>query len=209
MSSTSTQFRQALINDAPLFDIQFAEKTLERLVRYYELLEVWNARLHLVAPASPEDFARRHVLESLLLIKHLPPTAHVADIGSGAGLPILPCLIARDDIQAVLIESSKKKSVFLLESLNRTEVSSRATVIAERFESVATPDVQFVSSRALERFAEVLPEIVDWAPAGAPLLLFGGDSLRQALGALHLEFEEHLIPTSERRFLFITRKSAG
>ena len=52
------------------------------------------------------------MLESLMLLKHLPSDAKIADIGSGAGLPIIPCLIARPDLHATLIESSQKKSVF-------------------------------------------------------------------------------------------------
>ena len=42
-----------------------------------------------------------------------------SDIGSGGGLPIIPCLIARPDLEATLIESSQKKVVFLREALNR------------------------------------------------------------------------------------------
>ena len=87
---------------------------VEQLGAFYSLLTHWNDRLHLVAPCSPEEFATRHVLESLMLLKHLPQDAKIADIGSGAGLPIIPCLLARPDLQATLIESSQKKSVFFV-----------------------------------------------------------------------------------------------
>jgi len=79
------------------FDLDLPAETVTRLGDYYSLLTRWNDRLHLVAPCSPEEFATRHVLESLLLLKHLPDGAKVADIGSGAGLPIIPCLLARQD----------------------------------------------------------------------------------------------------------------
>ena len=104
-------------------------ETLAQLGAFYSLLTRWNDRLHLVAPCSPEEFATRHVLESLLLLKHLPQDAKIADIGSGAGLPIIPCLIARADLKATLIESSQKKTVFLREALNN--LGRQAVIIAQ------------------------------------------------------------------------------
>ena len=182
-----------------MFELEIAPAAESGLSTYYSLLTRWNARLHLVAPCSPEEFATRHVLESLMLLKHLPQDAKIADIGSGAGLPIIPCLIARPDLHATLIESSQKKSVFLREALNT--LARSATIIAKPFEEVPTPDVSFVSCRALDQFVEKLPEIVEWAPGGSSLLLFGGETLRQKLSKETLEFK---IPLSERRFLFVT-----
>src|SRR3954471_18753946 len=164
-------FEQALESNQSAFAIDLAPEALSSLSDYYNLLTPWNARLHLVAPCSPEEFATRHVLESLLLLEHLPDGAKIADIGSGAGLPIIPCLIARPDLHATLIESSHKKSVFLREVLKA--VNRNAVVIARPFEDVETPDVSFVTCRALDQFMEKLPGIVDWAPPGSSLLLFG------------------------------------
>ena len=93
-------FIDALQSNQAAFDLELPEETLARLEEYYSLLTRWNDRLHLVAPCSPEEFAVRHVLESLLLLQHLPQNAKIADIGSGGGLPIIPCLIERLGIQA-------------------------------------------------------------------------------------------------------------
>src|SRR5262249_62144750 len=112
------RFEQALVSNMGSFNLDLPDETVTQLGEYYSLLTRWNDRLHLVAPCSPEEFATRHVLESLILLKHLPPRATIADIGSGAGLPIIPCLIARPDLVATLIESSQKKAVFLREALN-------------------------------------------------------------------------------------------
>lgn len=194
------EFRRTLAGEASAYGLELASEALDGSTKYYQLLCSWNTRLHLVAPTSPSEFAKRHILESLLLLKHLPGEARVADIGSGGGLPIIPCLIARPDIQATLIESSKKKAVFLREVLNQIG-NSQATVISERFQSVIAPAVDFVTCRALERFETILPQLIDWAPPNAILLLFGGPGIKKALDDLGLDFEEDLIPRSERRFL--------
>jgi len=192
-------FEEALKSNQSMFEVDLGSDSLAALSAYYSLLTRWNARLHLVAPCSPEEFATRHVLESLMLLKHLPANAKIADIGSGAGLPIIPCLIVRPDLHATLIESSHKKSVFLREALNA--VARNATIISRPFEEVPPPDVSFVTCRALDQFTEKVPAIIEWAPAGSTLLLFGGETLREKLSK---ETQEYKIPLSERRFLFVT-----
>ncbi|MDQ2920149.1 MAG: 16S rRNA (guanine(527)-N(7))-methyltransferase RsmG [Acidobacteriota bacterium] len=204
--SSAAEFREALKNQATNFRISLTASQLDSLSKYYQILNAWNSRLHLVAPSSPKVFATRHVLESLLLLDYLPEGARVADIGSGAGLPIIPCLISRPDIHAVLIEASKKKAIFLREALNETATSRRASVIAERFENTDPPEVDFVTSRALERFEQMLPRLLSWAPA-SKLLLFGGEGLGRKIEAAGFSGAKNLIPKSQRRFLFVISKS--
>jgi 16S rRNA (guanine527-N7)-methyltransferase len=205
-ASSTKKFRETLESEAAAYGVTLAPAALDGLSKYYELLNVWNARVHLVAPCSPQEFATRHILESLLLLKYLPNDASVAEVGAGAGLPIVPCLIVRSDLRAVLIEASQKKAVFLREALSHTELSDRASVIAERFEKVVTPAVGFVTCRALERFEEVLPHLLKWAPATATLLLFGGQRLERRIESLAFASTAELIPRSTARFLFVVNK---
>jgi 16S rRNA (guanine527-N7)-methyltransferase len=196
------EFETALLSQAPDYGVKLSAAVAQQLSVYYQLINTWNHRLHLVAPCSPEEFAQRHILESLILLEHLPQDAAIADIGSGAGLPIIPCLIARADLSAVLIESSQRKAVFLREALKAIARKDVAKVLAERFETVETPPVQFITSRALDRFVEILPRLIAWAPHASALLLFGGNELEEALKRLDLRYTTSHIPKSEQRFLF-------
>ena len=200
-ASCVNPFEQSLVTHMGSFNLDLPAETVTQLGEYYSLLTRWNDRLHLVAPCSPEGFATRHVLESLMLLRHLPQGAKIADIGSGGGLPIIPCLIARADLQATLIESSQKKAVFLREALNRLEL--RATIVGRPFEDIPAPAVSFVTCRALDRFMRKLPALIKWAPRGSTLLLFGGDALREQLKRAKVSFEQFLIPQSEKRYLFL------
>jgi 16S rRNA (guanine527-N7)-methyltransferase len=205
MPTPAEQFAQALRLHAPEFGIELSAERIDKLQEYYSLLLKWNPRLHLVAPCSAEEFAIRHVLESLLLLRHLPLHARIADIGSGAGLPTVPCLIARDDLHAVLIESSRKKSVFLKEALSLIGVPDRTDVMNGRFEELPAPDVQFITCRALDAFIEVVPRMIDWAPSPATFLFFVGASVRKRI-ELSLTVKAELIPRSENRFLVIAHR---
>lgn len=194
-------FVQALKRAAPEYQIKLSEDSLERLADYYSLLNKWNARLHLVAPCPVEKFATRHILESLLLIHHFTDNATVVDIGSGAGLPIIPCLVTRPDVNATLIESSQKKAVFLREALKETLTDGQGKVVCQRFESIPAPDTSFVTCRALDSFEQLLPDLIKWAKRPVTMLLFGGEALRMKLNSLGVNQTAELIPNSERRFL--------
>lgn len=205
MTAETDEFARALIEGAADFNVRLTPDQIARLRKYHQLLTVWNARLHLTGPCSPAEFATRHVLESLFASEHLPAGARVADVGSGAGLPIIPCLIARSDLSAKLIEASRKKAIFLREALRATRIE-KAEVIAERFESLPTPEVDVITCRALERFGEMLPQLIAWAPPGSTLLLFGGPELSARLSALGIEHEAVPLPRAKRRLLLVARR---
>jgi 16S rRNA (guanine527-N7)-methyltransferase len=206
-AAEAVEFRKILEAEMGAYGVTLSQEALDGLAWYYELLTDWNSRLHLVSFRSANEFANRHVLESLLLLRYLPQGARIVDIGSGGGLPVIPCLIVRSDLRGVLVEASKKKALFLREVLREALAKGKARVMAERFENVATPEVDFVTCRALERFAAMLPRLIKWAPASSKLLLFGGERLGRTIEDLGLLPERILLPNSARRFLFIIEKS--
>jgi 16S rRNA (guanine(527)-N(7))-methyltransferase RsmG len=202
------EFDKALAGHAVAFGVSLSAGERARLCDYFEFVMRWNTRLHLVAPCPPAEFAVRHVLESLLALPFIGEGATVFDVGSGAGLPAIPCLVARADIKAVLIESSRKKAVFLREALAGLGRRESVRVVAERFENLEPPAADCLTCRALERFAEVLPRLVAWAARVPTLLLFGGEAVRQRLEIAGPTFEAVRVPESERRFLFVIRRKA-
>lgn len=202
MPEPRVEFSSAILANMSDFGFDISADILNKLTDYYSLLLRWNDRLHLVAPCAPEEFAVRHVLESLLLTKHLPKSATIVDIGSGAGLPIVPSMIMRPDIKPTLIESSQKKSVFLREAMNQLGLK-RATIIAKTFEETPTPEVDYLSCRALDELVTKIPSLLSWASAQTALLIFGGPTLHDELTYAALNFTEFLIPHSKQRFLFM------
>ena len=183
------------------FRVELDENHLGKLAGYYELVQEHNPLLHLVAPAGEEEFAVRHILESLTLLEFLPRGASFADVGTGAGLPSIPCLLVREDLRGVLIESKLKKAAFLREVLSKCELEDRTLLINRQFEEISKPDVSHVTCRALDKFTQKLPKLLKWAK-GSQILFFGGPSLRDELRKNRVAFGEKLMPFSEQRYLF-------
>jgi 16S rRNA (guanine527-N7)-methyltransferase len=204
MNDIHQQFINALTANQQNFDISLSLENLNELAIYYKLVQKHNEILHLVAPSSPKNFAVRHILESLFLQNFLPKNAKFTDIGVGAGLPSIPCLIVREDLRGVLIESKIKKAKFLEEILKECKLENRALIQNKQFEEVLKPQVDFVTCRALDKFTEKLPKLLRWSK-GCGLLFFGGNNLGESLEKCGLKFEQKLIPNSEQRFIFIAK----
>lgn len=199
-------FLTTLNSQSQSYGVSLSRAAVYQLTDYYKLLDEWNSRLHLVAPCPPAEFATKHVLESLFLLNYCSDQATIIDVGSGGGLPLIPCLIVRPALRGVLIESSQKKCVFLRKALKRFGIENSPVVLADRFENVSGLKAQFVTCRALDRFVNKLAYLIEWAPRPTTLLLYGGTSLREKLEQLKIGFEAQLLPNSRQRFLFIVRK---
>jgi 16S rRNA (guanine527-N7)-methyltransferase len=196
------EFIEAVRSNLTAFDLTLADEAVERLADYYQIVQQHNPILHLVAPCSVEEFAVRHILESLTLLAFLPQNARFADIGTGAGLPSLPCLIVRHDLSAVLIESKAKKAAYLIAAVAQLDIAERATIVNRQFEEVVTKDFSIVTCRALDKFSEKLPRVLKWA-GRRRMLFFGGNALGEALKKAKVKFDRRLMPLSEQRYLFV------
>jgi hypothetical protein len=85
-------------------------------------------------------------------------------------------------------------------------LKNRAEIINRQLEEIEKPPAaRFVSCRALDKFTQKLPRLLKWS-GGARLLFFGGNALRGELVKCAVKFEEKLLPLSEQRFLFVSKK---
>ena len=82
--------------------------------KYLTLLLKWQKAHRLVGSDDPMWIVEHLFLDSLLFLRLLPSSARtLADLGSGAGLPGLPIKIVRRDMDVVLIESRRRRAMFL------------------------------------------------------------------------------------------------
>ena len=205
-TESPAEFLRALELHEADYEVKLNEAQRRALCDYYEILRVWNARLHLVAPCSPAEFATRHVLESLFMLQFVKRGVRLCDVGSGGGLPAVPCLIVRPDVNFTLIESNSKKSVFLREALARVGRSESSQIVNARFENVPAPAADFVTCRALDRFTEMFDALVAWSPRESTLLFFGGGALNRRIARVALPHTIIQIPNSNERFIFIINR---
>ncbi|MEF9425885.1 MAG: 16S rRNA (guanine(527)-N(7))-methyltransferase RsmG [Candidatus Mariimomonas ferrooxydans] len=77
-------------------------------------LKKWNRAYNLTALKTDKDIIIKHFLDSILYLKVIPSHAiKIADMGTGAGFPVIPIKIISPATDITLVESSRKKTAFL------------------------------------------------------------------------------------------------
>ncbi|HID36899.1 MAG TPA: hypothetical protein EYP39_05925 [Ghiorsea sp.] len=70
-------------------------------------------------------FYKTFIIPSISLARWIPENAIVLDIGSGMGVPGIPLLIHRPDIQGVLVERRKKRTEFIRHIVRKLKLKSQ------------------------------------------------------------------------------------
>ena len=100
------------------------EEIISLLIKYITEIELCNPALGLVGTNNRQELIIRHILDSLaplgiivqITTKSNVPAArqlHIADVGSGAGLPGIPLAIVMPDAKFTLIERKGRRAGFL------------------------------------------------------------------------------------------------
>ena len=134
--------------------VEIYDLMIDQFVLYANLLADWNKKINLTTIVEPKEVAIKHFLDSLLIFNayKIPKNMSVLDVGTGAGFPGVPLKIVRPDLNLTLLDSLKKRLIFLQSLLNSLNI--KATLIHERAEVAARKDFfrekfDFVVSRAV------------------------------------------------------------
>lgn len=116
------------------FGVELDAQALERCDTYVERLLECNKTLNLTSITEPNEILVKHFADSLSLIPFVRPFAgrHIIDVGTGAGFPGIPLLIANPALEITLMDSTKKKIDFLAEVLR--ELGLEAHLLCMRAE---------------------------------------------------------------------------
>lgn len=146
---------------------RLAEEATERLADLARCLSTGTA------PTALDDLARicdDHLADSLVALDLSPvgSASHIADLGSGAGLPGLPLAVARPDARVTLVESNARRCEYLTATVRRLDLDN-VSVVRSRAEQWrdGLEGCDLVVVRALA----ALPVVAEYA---APLLRVGG-----------------------------------
>lgn len=104
----------------------------------YHLILAGNQHLNLTRITDPLEFLEKHLWDSLSGIAPwleaeagttiaLPAAAHVIDIGTGAGFPGVPIAIAQPNWAVTLLDSTRKKLLFLDQTLSTLAITNAKT----------------------------------------------------------------------------------
>jgi 16S rRNA (guanine527-N7)-methyltransferase len=152
--------------------LSLSDNRVSSLLIHVDMVREYSSKLNLISKADLAHIIERHLLDSLAALKEydIPNGAKLADAGSGAGFPGIPIAIARRDIQMHLIESRRRKSLFLAKVVDKLGLTN-TKVINDRWENLNyTYDV--VLARAFAGEDEIETLIMPRLTAGGVVLYF-------------------------------------
>ncbi|OOP61979.1 16S rRNA (guanine(527)-N(7))-methyltransferase RsmG [Arthrobacter sp. SRS-W-1-2016] len=140
-------------------ELQAAEKIFgDRLglaQRYVEHLATSGTERGLIGPREVPRLWSRHVLNCAVIESAIAHGSHVADVGSGAGLPGLCLAIARPDLELTLIEPLERRVIWLQEVVDDLGLDN-VTVMRTRAElAVGMVDADVVTARAVSALSKL------------------------------------------------------
>ena len=177
----------------------------EKLKAFAAFLKEENAKYNLTAITSEEEIISKHFYDSLVGERFLESGATVCDIGSGAGFPLIPLAVLRQDCSFTGVDSTQNKG-----NLVNAAVHARAEDIKPR-ESFTAVTARAVAS--LNTLAEYCLPILR---VGGVMIAYKGsnadEELEEAKGALKIlggqaeEIYRYTLPTGEARAIIAIKK---
>lgn len=189
----------------------------------FELLEQrllrWNEHINLTAITEEDEIAVKHFADSLSVFTavNIPDGAKVIDVGSGAGFPGLPMLIANPQLDMTFLDSVGKKLGFIKDVLRLCgllgeTVHARAEDIAH--DGNYREQFDFAVSRAVAPLNILAEYCLPLVKVGGTLIAMKGAEDEAELGAnavrtLGGRIEQvvyHKLPNGDTRNLVLIKK---
>lgn len=217
-------FKDLLFSEAQSIGITLDDIALDRFKKYYEMLIDYNSRMNLTAITEEQDVIVKHFCDSLYpLVKFdVPKSAKIIDVGTGAGFPGIPLLIARPDLKLTLLDGLNKRLVFLSDVLSA--ISLEAEIVHARAEEGATDKnyrekFDIATSRAVARLNILSEYCLPYLKKGGIFLALKGpaaaEELKEAQNALKVlggeleSSEEYRLSDDSERTILSVRKTKG
>lgn len=205
-SADAEEFQRSLEVAIEDFHIDaLTDKQVDQLVDHYSMLCRWNQKTNLTRITDADAAARLHYGESLFGAQFADKSGKIIDLGSGAGFPAIPLAVVCTRSHITALEVNPKKAIFLEEVKDELRLDN-FFVAQERLEEFDMSSYDLLTSRAIDRAEDVMPQVIESLKTDQRLMLYCGPDLLENLRkrfASKFAIEVHLIPRMEARMIAI------
>ena len=178
------------------FHLSLSEKQANQFLLYIQLLLEWNQQINLFSKNDVVRLSERHILESVCwMLAFDEIKAPIMDLGSGAGFPGIPISILNPEKKVVLVESKKKKAIFLNNVVDKLDLQTQ--VLPERVEDLMHADkLQNYFPSIISRAVTNLSTLLKWSQPllclKGTLITFKGNSISEEIEKLKQTYSKSL-----------------
>ncbi|MCL2755555.1 MAG: 16S rRNA (guanine(527)-N(7))-methyltransferase RsmG [Firmicutes bacterium] len=159
------------------------------LIKYNETLIERNCVVNLTGHKTLEESLKNNVMDSMLFNDVIAPfmkeNASVLDMGSGGGCPAIPLKISFPQIKMTMVDSVRKKTDFLNETVTELGLEN-TTAIHTRIEEFCTAHRErfdIVTARAVASLNILLEYGLPLLRVGGYMFAFKGSSVDEEIKA--------------------------
>ncbi|MBQ4105910.1 MAG: 16S rRNA (guanine(527)-N(7))-methyltransferase RsmG [Clostridia bacterium] len=179
-------FAENLREQTALIGVELDDTAVGRFEIYYRMLVDYNTRMNLTAITEEQEVIVKHFCDSLYILSkfRIKEGASVIDVGTGAGFPGLPLLIARPDIKLTLLDGLGKRLQFLSDVLG--ELGLSAEIVHSRAEESAVDTdyrqkFDIATSRAVARLNVLCEYCLPYVKKGGAFIAMKGPAATEEL----------------------------
>lgn len=165
--------------EAHEMNLSLSSHEIQLFELYAAELKKWNTKVNLTAIRKDKDIAIKHFVDSLSLARYLTAGDRLLDIGSGAGLPVIPLKIIMPGIPMVSVDAVAKKIHFQRHVIRALNLQNIETIHAriEDLHKTHRHSFSVITSRAftrLDRFVTLAAPLL--AENGMLIAMKGGQA---------------------------------
>lgn len=211
--------KELFVNSLKPFNITLSDDKIEMFDKYASLLIEWNSKFNLTAIKDPDGIVVKHFVDSLAVLSENKLEGSLIDVGTGAGFPGLPLLIANDNLNVTFLDSTGKKIRFIETVLD--ELGLFADTVNARAEEAAKDEFlresfDFATARAVSNLRDLSEYCLPFVKVGGKFISMKSaktdEEIRDAKEAIKVlggEIEKinsfELADCGERTLIFIKK----
>lgn len=211
--------KELFVNSLKPYNITLSDEKIEMFDKYASLLVEWNSKFNLTAIKDPDGIVVKHFVDSLIVLGENKIEGSLIDVGTGAGFPGLPLLIASNNLDVTFLDSTGKKIKFIetvLDELGlfadtfnaRAEEAARDEFLRENFD--------FATARAVSNLRDLSEYCLPFVKVGGKFISMKSakteeeiTDAKEAIKVLGGEIEKvnsfELADCGERTLIFIKK----
>lgn len=214
--------KDVLLNNLSDMNIEISSSAIDQLDVFAGLLLDANSKFNLTNITDPRDIAVKHFADSLSVLPYIENNSSVIDIGTGAGFPGVPLLIADNSLNLTMVDSTAKKLDFINSSLDTLKL--HAETVHSRAEEIAVSEsyrekFDFCVSRAVASLNILCELCLPFVRPGGTFIAMKGQKSEQetdealnaiktlggtVIGTVHIVLSDN----SDRNLIFIKKSSS-
>ena len=159
--------------------ISIDREKFNTLKLYVDYLLEYNKKINLISKTTIDDIWNRHILDSLQIDKLIINKNYkIADLGSGAGFPLVPLsILGYTNIE--LFEKSFRKCEFL--EYIKTKLHCNFIIRHENLNFVCNRQYDIIVSRALANLNELLSFSINLSKDNTKLIFLKGKKIYEEI----------------------------